>query len=243
MLKITASRLFVGAALTAMTSMASAAAVYCSAGSAPLSVNDIKIGGIAASDCYGHVQNTVISSYASGPGNGNNPTTINSFANGVSLFSLNDWNWVTRSNADGSGSSSQSLGGFSFALSGLTNTPTGSFTLTLTDLDPGTPPALPLMLDLVLTLKSSTLTDFYFFDDLVVNSSNSGVYSVSIMNSNFQAQGLSDITVMARDLRDTEVCAPTDPTCNPSRVPEPGSLALVLAALAAGSVASLRRRG
>jgi len=237
MLKITASRLFVGAALAAMTSMASAAAVYCSGGSAPLNEDDIKIGGVEATDCYGHVAKSDL------PGNGNSPQNVVDYVNVNTIFPTGSWNWVTRSNADGSGSASQDFGGFSFALTGLTNTPTGSFTLTLTDLDPGAPPALPLMLDLVLTLKSSTLTDFYFFDDLVLNAVNSGVYSVSIMNTNGMAQGLSDITVMARDLRDVEVCAPTDPTCNPTRIPEPGSLALVLAALAAGSAAGLRRRG
>jgi hypothetical protein len=189
-----------------------------------LGTEDVKINGTLATDCYGHV--------AVGP---NSLDQVESVANSALPAAWGTgWDAFLRANAaDTAGSGS--FGGLNFAISGLSiSANAGTFTLSVTDPAPLVPPSIPVVIDLVFTLKAGTKTDFYFFDDLTLTGSNNGAYTVSILNPPGNAfQNLSDISLLARDFREVQVCLPGTPECTPTQVPEPGSLALAGVALAA----------
>jgi hypothetical protein len=204
-----------------------------SAMAAACTVNDILITNslnaeTPASGCAGEV--TI---------SGNSPTVVVDYANTNSIFTTDGvWTEVLRQNS-GATTLTGDFGGLQFSLSGTTNTVGGAFTMTVTDLDPNTAPALPAKLDLMFTLKAGTGTSFYFFDNLSVDGSNPGTYNVTVTNNGGNFAALSDITLMARGpITD---CQPGDPTCDPIRVPEPGSLALVGLAIAAAGFARRRK--
>lgn len=166
-----------------------------------LAVTNANSVAVIASNCYGHVDL-----------GSNSEANVVAFANTNSLFGGN-WNVAARANA-GSAGVSYSFGGYSVSLVGLTTGPNGSFSLNIS----GAP--LPAYLDFFITTKASTLTDFFFFDELYVDSANPGTYSVAIANDNGNYRNLSDITVGVRR-GDSRI----PPQGNP--VPEPASLALV----------------
>ena len=85
------------------------------------------------------------------------------------------------------------------------------------DPDPLNPPPVPVELDLLFTLKAGRQTDFYFFDDLILAGSNNGTYTVSILNPPGNAfKNLSDISLLARNLREVPSCLPRTPECTPA---------------------------
>jgi hypothetical protein len=198
-----------------------------------LGTDDVTINSTMATDCYGHV---------SVPGN-NSPEAVESYVNGAPPLFGGGWDAFLRANASDT-TGSGSYGGLNFTISGLSMTASaGTFTLSVLDPDPLNPPSIPIIIDLLFTLKAGTSTDFYFFDDLLLSGSNDGTYSVSIRNPpNNSFLGLSDITLLARDLREVPNCLPGDPTCTPQEVPEPGSMVLVGLALAATGIVGRRRQ-
>lgn len=186
-----------------------------------LNTTNVVLNSANADDCAGH--------YDTGSAD---LATAASFANTSSLFS-------TTGTGSWQGAAKDDVAGFTLGSTGLkfelvnvvgVGATSGSFTLKVTDTNGAAAANLPATMDIMIMLsRGANVNDFYLFDNELVSTGNAGLFTVGFTNANGNLQNLSHIDVFVRDI--TNDCAPTDPTCNPTRVPEPGSLALVGLAL------------
>jgi MYXO-CTERM domain-containing protein len=172
------------------------------------------------------------------------------------------WTLAAKDNTDSSDDVSSSVLGINFAVDAGAQSPSGQWTLTGTGMTTGS-----LLLDIVAVLKSSTEYGLYYFHDIAFDGLGGGSWLSPSFNSNGQRQALSHLSIYVRAGTDGStdllssggfsdpsgglVSGPTggglsdvsgglisSPQSAP--VPEPGSLALAAAALAA--LAGIRRK-
>lgn len=155
------------------------------------------------------------------------------------------WMLAARDNAQGSDVSNQVLG-LRFSVDAGAQAPAGHWTLTGTGVG-----ADPVLLDMVAALKSGNGYSLYYFHGVAFDGSGGGTWLSPAFNANGARQDLSHLSIYVRPAGDGGFDAspqgglsePTgglvsDPQAH--AVPEPGSLALVGAAL--GAAAALRHR-
>lgn len=155
------------------------------------------------------------------------------------------WMLAARDNAEGSDVSNQVLG-LRFSVDAGAQAPGGHWTLTGTGVG-----ADPVLLDMVAALKSGNGYGLYYFHDVAFDGSGGGTWLSPSFNVNGVRQDLSHLSIYVRAAGDGGFgSSPQGGLSEPAgglvsapqgnAVPEPGSLALVGAAL--GAVAALRRK-
>jgi hypothetical protein len=194
---------------SALSLQPAAAASYCSNGSPDgLSLADMTFNGAAATDCFGVVI-----------GN-DKPAEINSLAWG------NDWTFLGK---DASANPAAFMG-VEFALDASGHT-AGNWSLAGTDLNGSTLLNVPMELDVVAVLKASNRYATYYFDDVVLDGTDGGTWSIAFANHGGQIPGLGHLSFYVRVDGDGGV---------PSPVPEARTYAMMLVGL--GLVGLMARR-
>lgn len=205
-----ASFLWAGAANAAF-----ATGGHCSLGTQTggISEGDVKLEGNSADDCFGLVSI------------GGNVEDELSNINALGWGTYDDIKFLKD---DGVGSDSGSFMGLDWNLAADNGGGTGSWVLTVSDPNPGTVPDLPIVVDIIAFMKAGTPGAFYFFEDVVIDTSNNGTFSISWTNNGGRTPGLSGFSLFFGEAT--------------SRVPEPGSVALLGLALAGLGLVTRRRR-
>lgn len=188
------------------------AAGYCSAGMATESIaaGNVSFEGASADDCYG---------VGAGNINGNTGAAI-----------LNDMTWGTGwTYLDATDDSSASFMGIEFS---VTATPgsSGSFTLTGKDINGPAPLNLPSAFDFVVGLKGGNEYAMWGFDDVVIDGSDSGTFSIVFTNRGGNTPALSHMIVFGRESGGGTIAS----------IPEANTYAMLLAGL--GLVGFVTRR-
>ena len=195
---------------TAVWTQPAAASSYCSGGGNPdgLSLSDMSFNGMQASDCYGVVM-------------GNDKlSAINSLAWG------GDWTFLGK---DENASPSTFMAvEFSLDTSGGKS---GTWSLLGTDLDSASLLNLPMELDLVAVLKASNRYAAYFFNDIVLDGTDGGTWSIAFQNHGGQTPDLGHLSFYVRVDGDGGIPA----------IPEADTYAMMLAGLALVGLMARRR--
>lgn len=190
---------------SALSLQPAAAASYCSNGNLDgLSLADMTFNGTAATDCFGVVI-------------GNNKLAdINSLAWG------NDWTFLDKG--------ASAFMGVEFARDASGHT-AGNWSLAGTDLNGSALLNVPMELDVVAVLKASNRHAAYYFDDVVLDGTDGGTWSIAFANHGGQIPGLGHLSFYVRVDGDGGV---------PSPVPEARTYAMMLVGL--GLVGLMARR-
>jgi hypothetical protein len=188
-----------------------AAVSNCSSGALDgLSLADMTFNGAVATDCYGAVI-------------GNDKLeAINSLAWG------NDWTFLDK----GESPLPASFMGVEFALDASGHT-AGNWSLAGTDLNGSALLNVPMELDVVAVLKASNRYAAYYFDDVVLDGTDGGTWSIAFANHGGQIPGLSHLSFYVRVDGDGGV---------PSPIPEARTYAMMLVGLALVGLMARRAR-
>lgn len=189
------------------------AAGYCSAGAATegIAAGNLTFEGAAADDCYGVVAGNI--SKNSGEA------------------SLNAMNWGTGwTYLDATDTSGATFMGLRFKVSATPGS-TGSWTLKTVDTNGSNALNLPAALDFAVGLKAADKYALWGFDNVVVNGSGGGTFSILFTNPGGQRADLSHLIVFGREAGGGPVAA----------VPEPKTYAMLLAGLGLVGFATIRK--
>lgn len=191
------------------------AAGYCSGGMATegIGAGDVTFNSVGADDCYGVVAGNITGSGA---------------YDGAPILNAMNWGAGWTFFGDSSPSASGSYMGLSFTVA---ETGSGTWTLTGTDDDPSTPLSFPVSLDLVVALKGGTDYALWGFDDVSVDGSDNGTYSIVFTNKGGKVPDLSHMVVFGREAGGGTI----------TPIPEADTYAMLLAGLGLVGFAARRK--
>jgi hypothetical protein len=191
------------------------AAGYCSAGMATegIATGNVTFEGASANDCYGVVSGNI---------NGNDGVA---FLNGMNWGS--GWTYL-----DATDSTSATFMGLQFSVS-ATSGAAGSWTLTGMDTNGGAALNLPTSLDFAVGLKAGNEFAVWGFDNVVVDGSDSGTFSIVFTNKGGNNPDLSHLIVFGRESGAGTIAA----------IPEADTYAMLLAGLGLVGFVARRRLG
>lgn len=191
------------------------AAGYCSAGMATegIATGNVTFDGASANDCYGVVTGNIT---------GNDGVA---FLNGMNWGS--GWTYL-----DATDASSATFMGLQFSVS-ATSGAAGSWTLTGMDTNGGAALNLPTSLDFAVGLKAGNEFAVWGFDNVVVDGSDSGTFSIVFTNKGGNNPDLSHLIVFGRESGAGTIAA----------IPEADTYAMLLAGLGLVGFVARRRLG
>jgi hypothetical protein len=187
----------------------------CSSGMATegIATDNMTFEGAIANDCYGMVAGNI------------NKKDGAAFLNGLSWGS--GWTYLDATNG-----TSTSFMGLQFTVSSTLGA-TGSWTLTGVDTNGGVPLNLPASLDFAIGLKAGSEYALWGFDDVVVDGSDNGTFSIVFANKGGNNPDLSHLIVFGRESGAGSIAA----------IPEAKTYVMLLAGLGLVGFAARRKLG